>query len=86
MLDDLFNLIYSWGHRYLLEIGLTVAFFVLIHFVGYPFLIRRHDSQVQQQTPSIKTGDIITNGDNSPITVGVEPRNNGALKNAQPQK
>lgn len=86
MLDDFFKLIYSWGHRYLLEFGLTVMFFLLVHFIGYPFISRRHDSQVQQQSPSIKTGDIITHGDNSPVTVGAEPRDNGALKNDQPKK
>jgi hypothetical protein len=85
-LDDVFNIIYSWGHRYVVEIGVTIVCFLLIHFVAYPFIIRRHEAQLPQQTPSIKTGDVTTNGSNSPVIVGAEPQNNGTDKNAQPQK
>jgi hypothetical protein len=88
MLDDFFGLIYSWGHRHLIEIGLTLVFFLALHFVGYPFIIRRHDaatnvapvipvqaSPLQKESPlqGIKTGDITTNGPQSGVYVGVEP-------------
>jgi hypothetical protein len=86
MLDDVFNIIYSWGHRYIAEIGVTIVCFLLIHFVGYPFIIRRHDAQAPQQNPSIKTGDVTTKGSNSPVTIGAEPHNSGTDKNVQPQK
>ncbi len=72
MLDDFVNLIYSWGHRYFIEAGVTVVVFVLLHFVGYPFIIRRHDSLAHQGTPSISSGNITTYGDNSPVSVGTE--------------
>jgi hypothetical protein len=82
MLDDLLNLIYSWGHRYLLEIGLTIVFFLLIHFIGYPFIVRRHDhAQVEHPgTPlpispapnqsTVITGDVSTSGSGNNVHIG----------------
>jgi hypothetical protein len=86
MWDEMFNLIYSWGHRYWLEIGLTFVFFLLIHFIGYPLVIRRHEA-TSKTTPvttssptapssspatiTIHTGDITTHGNNSGVSVGV---------------
>jgi hypothetical protein len=80
MWDDLFNLIYSWGHRYWVEIGLTFVVFLVIHFVGYPFLIRRHDATAKTSPavlpgalPTIRTGDITTHGADSGVYVGTQP-------------
>ncbi len=86
MWDDIFNLIYSWGNRYLFEVALTLVFFLLLHFVGYPFIIRRHNVRAQRPAPAITTGNITTTGDNSPIYVGTEPARTGAAKNVQPHK
>jgi len=80
MWDDFFNLIYSWGHRYWIEIGATFIFFLVIHFVGYPFLVRRHDATaiasptaMPATPPTIRTGDITTHGDDSGVYVGTQP-------------
>jgi hypothetical protein len=78
MMDSLLKLIYGWGHRYTLEVGLTVVFFLLIHFVGYPFMASR---AVQTEAlPSIVTGDINTNGNNSGVVVGGTDADNKGQK------
>jgi hypothetical protein len=90
MMEDLVNVICSWiyslGNRYLVEVAIIVVCFGLIHFIGYPFVIRRHDAQVQQERPSIKTGDIVTYGDNSPVFLGTEPQKNKAGTDAKTHK
>lgn len=50
-MDDFLEILYSWGNRYLLEGLVTLIFFLVIHFVGYPIIVRRHSKLSQPPTP-----------------------------------
>jgi type II secretory pathway pseudopilin PulG len=82
-LDEVSQVVISWGHRLLIELLVAMAVFSAVHFLFYPIMQRRVDNAKaaeakretqptpqQPQSPTITTGDITTKGNQSPVSIG----------------
>lgn len=89
--DQSSEVIASWGHRYLLEIVVSLVFLTIVHFVIYPVIIRRSTAAREAATLSVVpppppapsnttiiTGPIITYGPNGGVIIGGTNPSNGS--------
>ncbi len=58
-MDEFCSIVYGWGHRYWVEGAATLALFLVIHFLAYPYVIRRHDATTTTTTPPSSRTDLL---------------------------
>jgi hypothetical protein len=91
-MDDIWAVIHSWGHRYLIEGGLALLFLLFLHFIGYPYIVRRaeltaaHPKPVSALKPSENDGAEASGGPepqpqivlNTPQGIAIGGNNSGS--------